>query len=546
MKNFLFVFCFLLGIVSVCQSCKKESFLARPSLLAADSLMWTRPDSSLRLLEQMASPEKLKGADRALYALLLTQARYKNCVLLKNDSLIRIAVRYYEKSKDKERLAESYFYLGCIHGEHEKVTEAIEFYLKAIDTMPQTTDSLFLSMVYSHLGDCYNKQTLSHTAISMYKKGYSLCINRDSVRACYALKDIGDAFLVKSQLDSADYYYQEALEVANHLQHMNLAVFILKNMAALYNEQKRYAEAGSCISKVLPHLANKEDYTSACSTKGDIMSNLGQNDSAIYYWNIGKESSDIYVKTSDYYSLYQANKEKGYLKKAVSYVDSFIVFYDSIHSMNDRAELDKLMDNHLLELHKYKLSVKNKQVIGGMILVFLFLILLLSVVYLWRDSYRKKKYMLLQQRLMENRAEIMLLNEIPESVLESKSAELYQLEEERFHICISLFKTTEGYKKLCELTKATTRMRMNIVHSYRKTIITDIRNTFADVMGDLKDHFITLTNDDLLYCMLSLLHCPKDIIPDVMDVSADAIKTRKNRIKHKIDAYLFNRIFDYK
>ena len=153
--------------------------------------------------------------------------------------------------------------------------------------------------------------------------------------------------------------------------------------------------------------------------------------------------------------------------------------------------------------------------------------------------------MLLQHRLMEKRAEIMLLNEIPKSVLETKNAELYKLEEERFTICVSLFETTEGYKKLCELAKATPKMRISIINAYRQAIVNDIRNTFADVMGDLKDRCITFTNDDLFYCVLSLLHCSKDIIPDIMNVSSDAIKTRKNRIKNKIDSNLFSRIFEY-
>lgn len=33
-------------------------------------------------------------------------------------------------------------------------------------------------------------------------------------------------------------------------------------------------------------------------------------------------------------------------ENATVYVDSFILFYDSIQMMNYRAELDELMDNH--------------------------------------------------------------------------------------------------------------------------------------------------------------------------------------------------------
>lgn len=119
--------------------------------------------------------------------------------------------------------------------------------------------------------------------------------------------------------------------------------------------------------------------------------------------------------------------------------------------MNDRAEIDKLMDNHLIELHKYKLSVKNQQIVVILVVIFLCLVFILVVLYMWRDRIRQKKYVSLQQQLTKNRTEVMLLNEESDAIAEDKGLELYKLEEERLAICISLFKTTNGYKKLYEL-----------------------------------------------------------------------------------------------
>ena len=194
-------------------------------------------------------------------------------------------------------------------------------------------------------------------------------------------------------------------------------------------------------------------------------------------------------------------------ENATVYVDSFILFYDSIQMMNYRAELDELMDNHLIELHKRELSVRNQRIVAGLAVLFLLFMFVLVIVYLWRDARRKKEYMALQQRLMENRAEVMLLNEIPESASNTKVAELHKLEEERFSICVSIFRTTEGSRKLDELKKATAKMQVSIADTYRQVMVSDIRKTFADVMKDLKEHYPGLTNDDLLYCILSLLRC---------------------------------------
>ncbi len=275
------------------------------------------------------------------------------------------------------------------------------------------------------------------------------------------------------------------------------------------------------------------------------MGNLNQSDSAIYYWNIGATSPNIYVKTSSYHHLYKEYQKRRNWEEAICYADSFLVLYDSIQAMDDRAELDRLMDNHLVELHKRELSARNQQIIAGLVVAFLVLVAILIILYLWHDGRRKKKYVDLQQRLMENRAEAIFLSEATEASSDDRNAELEKLEKERFWICLSLFETTAGSKRLDELKKATPSMQIKMADTYRTLIVSNIRKSFADVMGDLKERYPNLTNDDLLYCVLSLLRCPKDVILHIANVSADAIKVRKNRIKGKIEGDMFLRIFDY-
>lgn len=173
MKHLLFLPAFLFVILLFCHSCRKEIAPTCPALFAADSIMWADPDSALQLLQQIANPQDFNDPDRAFYALLLTQARYKSCVPLESDSLIRIAVDYYEDGNEKERLAKSYFYWGCVHAEKEERLEAIDLYLKSLDLMVESKDSIFVAMLYSHLGGCYNEQDLYSTARKMYRVGYA-------------------------------------------------------------------------------------------------------------------------------------------------------------------------------------------------------------------------------------------------------------------------------------------------------------------------------------------------------------------------------------
>lgn len=73
MKKLLFFF--LLIIMPLFNSCRKGVHVANPILLLADSLMQSRPDSSLYILEEISDSQELNRAERALYNLLTTQAK---------------------------------------------------------------------------------------------------------------------------------------------------------------------------------------------------------------------------------------------------------------------------------------------------------------------------------------------------------------------------------------------------------------------------------------------------------------------------------------
>ena len=541
MKKLLPAFLFFISFTMLLGACGRDSHAVSSILLLADSLMQSRPDSSLQLLEEVSAPQKMGTTDRAWYALLLTQAKYKNYVSLENDSLIQVAVDYFEKNSDRERLAKSYFYSGCVHREQEDISTAINLYLKSLRTMPQGGDSVFFFFLYNDLGDCYTDQNMEETARNMYKQAYAINVsNHDTLRVFHNLNVIAGTFLLELQLDSALNYYQQALEMALSLDYPVLLGAIYKNLSGVYNEQGEYEQANDCISRAMPYLLDIESLTSAYSLKGDILYNLGKKDSAFYYWNLGKESSDIYTKTSNYYSIYQANKELSNWKDAILNVDSFIVYYDSIQRMNDRAEINELMDKHLLELHKYKLSVEHRRTMNLLIILSLFIVLVLSLILMWRDRCRKNRYIVLQKQLMENRAEILLHGK---DICEEGNSKLHELKELRIDICISLFRSTEGGRKLTELMKAKPKERISIIHNHRVLILDDIRSAFADIMKDLNACCSSLTMNDLLYCVLIILHCPKEIVMDVMNTTADAIKTRKNRIKNKMDKGLFEKVF---
>lgn len=102
------------------------------SLIQADSLIQSSPDSALNILEGIMPNSLNTKADRAYYALLLTKARDKNYILQKNDSLIETAVRYYDTTKETGMQAQAYYYWGSVYRDKNEQAKAINKYLPAI------------------------------------------------------------------------------------------------------------------------------------------------------------------------------------------------------------------------------------------------------------------------------------------------------------------------------------------------------------------------------------------------------------------------------
>lgn len=212
--------------------------------------------------------------------------------------------------------------------------------------------------------------------------------------------------------------------------------------------------------------------------------------------------------------------------------------------MTDNEELNRLMDKHQLEEHKRLLSEHTKTLIFSLVTAFFLLMVVCVFYFMWNDRKRKKHYIALQHELTQKRVDTMLLKEeeVSESNKEDLNKKRSELTERQIQLCISVLKTTDCYDQLEALERATHKQLL-MMRSLRKGIRSEISNAFVDVMMNLKERYPALTGDDIFYCVLSLLCCSKTVMMELMDATSDALKTRKNRIKNKMDAQIFDRVF---
>lgn len=542
-KRYLLVFSILLVSVGSIFMSVSLSSCSSPSvknqlLLCADSLMETYPDSALSILESITYPQKMPRADRALYALLLTQARHKNYIALEDDSLIKTAVDYYGDKKKSLRAAKAHYYWGATYSEMGYTSFAVEEYLTAIRLMPVRNE--FLAMIYDNLAECYERDELFDIAIGAYRQAYQIL--RGGSQQIYPLRGIARMCLLQNKRDSALVYYQQALDCALVEQDSSLIGALYHDLAMAYSEKKDYIQADKYVSKAI--MIQGQDAVNVCLSKAQIMLNLNKLDSASYFYSKNVDQLDIYGKAVYYDGMYQIAKKRGEWKTATENIDAYKILYDSIQFITDNEELNRLMDKHQLEEHKRLLSEHTKMLIFSLITAFFLLMIICVFCFMWNDRKRKKRFIALQRELTQKRVDTMLLKEeeASESNKEDLDKKRSELTEQQIQLCISVLKTTDCYDQLEALEKATPKQLL-AMRSLRKDIRSTISSAFVDVMMNLKERYPALTGDDIFYCVLSLLCCSKTVIMELMDATSDALKTRKNRIKNKMDTQIFDRVF---
>lgn len=413
-----------------------SSSVKSPLLLSADSLMEIYPDSALSILESISSPQKLPRADRALYALLLTQARHKNYIALGDDSLIKTAVEYYGDKKKSVRAAKAHYYWGATYREKGYTSFAVEEYLAAIRLMPVRDE--FLAMIYDNLAECYEEDDLYDVAIEAYQQAYQILKGRSE--QTYPLRGIARMCLLQNKKDSALYYYQLTLDDALSDQDSSMVGALYHDLAMVYNEKKDYIQANKYVSKAIA--IQGPDAVNTFLSKAQIMLNLNQLDSASYFYNKSLDQLDIYGKAVCYDGMYQIAKRRGEWELATENMDAYKILYDSIQFINDNKELNRLMDKHQLEEHKRLLSEHARTVVFVLVATFFFLMIICVFGFMWNDRRRKKHYIALQHELTQKRVDTMLLKEeeVSESNKEDINKKRSELTEQQIQLCISVLK----------------------------------------------------------------------------------------------------------
>lgn len=157
----------------------------------AETIMDDDPETAFQHLDSIESQSISGRKIKARYALLCSEAMYKNGIEVDSDSLIMVAVRYYSIKKDLPKRYRSFYLLGCIYNDMGRFTDAAQALSEAERLAPNVASQYQLGLLNSQLGMIYFNSFIFSRAESYYEKSahcYELA-DKDRHRM-YALFDV--------------------------------------------------------------------------------------------------------------------------------------------------------------------------------------------------------------------------------------------------------------------------------------------------------------------------------------------------------------------
>jgi len=326
MKHLSLIMSMLAAFALALSGCT-ESETAR-SLNRAEAVMEEHPDSALAILGAIPSADVNSSADRALHALLLTQAQIKNGHIVDNDSLINIAVRHYSDRDDSPRLMKSLFYKAQVEYNRGDMAAAIVPAIRARELATEFDDSYWRAKAAELISDIYSvsyyfDESIRHTqeAVEHYEKAGKIRNHR------FSLCDLAIERSNNGQDNNANVALIDSIYNIAQSEPADawLTVYCIEATVPMLLRLSRYKEAAAMEEK-LDSLAERYHISPVHQAyKAEIALHLGNAEMALQE-NIKADS--VSANASDKATVYRIYSDiymaKGLVGKAKEYTDTIL------------------------------------------------------------------------------------------------------------------------------------------------------------------------------------------------------------------------------
>ncbi|MCL2650651.1 MAG: hypothetical protein FWD60_06455 [Candidatus Azobacteroides sp.] len=539
MKNPILLF-LVISIPLILFSCRdKDSQI----ITEAETLVFSNPDSTLVLLENIKKPKSLNNELYAHFLLLKTQAKNKINADISNDTLLYVAINYFKKKNDYDRVAHAYFYENRVYQARDLNKEAIKSCHLAKEYAEKAYDFNLLGLIYHDFGFLYKNQLNFQEAINNFKKGiFYFQKSGNKEYATYMYKRIGDVYLVSRQqgyTDSALINYQKALEYAEQENNQNEIYRIFQSISLNFCENNQLEKAKTFIKKAIECSGEQHENFNDYMSLSEIHIGLNEPDSALLYIekaysvNTKPSLSEIYIYKK---MLYRIDKMKRDYQPALSDLEECLVYIDStyINMMSQNIlEIQKKYETESLENEKQELLIQRLH----LFIFYMSLFILLSVAvgfYIYKTQKQKAKLLQIQRTVG-----------FLEEMLQSKNIKENKLKE-------LLIEKLDLAKKITQMNIEPNQNNNYFIKQFHKIFGYNIAETlnwdklyplfnalYNNIVDKLKESYPTLTEKELQFCCLIKAEFRHDEIAFLLSYEYNSIRTIKMRLRMKMgfDSY---------
>jgi tetratricopeptide (TPR) repeat protein len=524
----LFVLLFLLLTFISCRHTTPEQ---KRILVVADSLLSSRPDSSLLLLRKIGDYRRFSSSDLAHYVLVMVQALDKCDTVLKSDTLISIATGYYGNRQPKNA-GYAWFYQARCENNRGNAKGQAGALLKAQEYALMSGDHKLIGCVCSEKAKMYQSQNQLDSMLHYNELAYiNLKAAGDKRNCVVCLMVIGYSYYLDKQYDKALRYYAQALKECSGSEPM-LTTSLCRLQGLCYYCKKDYGQA-LYFTRLSNRSADTYDYSKAINM-AMIFDKMNLTDSARHYLHMCADPHDM---AAEYYRILVniSAKDKKF-EDVLEYTDKLIIAKDSIHkhSLSESfAGLEKKYKYENISLQNKTLVIQNQK----NSIVILMLLLLISIGVIGFTIFRNKqnKKMLTKQRLLTEREKELSKNAEERvsilqrqiSIQQNALGTLNKLKSEMAEL--SQGKSARGTAKSLFTVREQATIDDLILH-----VKENVDLLYNNISDRLQDRFPSLKANDVMICCFLLAGFDNVTIYTTLNLQPGSYNVKRTNLRKKL------------
>ncbi len=538
MKQLCYIL-YVVVMVGIWNGCSYLDNSEKSKLLTADSLMFINPDSSLRIVNNLGDISKCSESTRAYYALISTQAKFRNNIPFDRDTSIFSAVEYYKRTNDNPRLlAWAHFYASRVFSQLGIDSLALlqirEAEMAALECVP--ADYRLNGYIYSDWGKLLYGHLPLSDAIAMYERSEDCGrVINDTSMIILGIINIGRLHLRNNHYEKCRKSFEEAIElIKEYPPRLCELPKIYERMSVSYGMEQNYDCALRFINRAIvsDSISGGKDIADFFLYKAQLLSEAGKPDSVALLLDNGRKmiSGASLLQRANYelaVSKYEA--AQGNFDKAFASHVAYSALRDSVYAERERnkvAELQRKYDYRdlAIESDRLKIEVQRRDIgilWGGIGLLITMLCLLIYA------HYQRKK-----------RSEAELLRERGINNASANMRRVFMQHEQHVeNMRNKILSTDRIFDKVMKLRDVPVKERISDPEKYALTeteiehVLDMVNLCYGGFLDHLSNEFKSLTEQDLSLCALIKLGFQSRDIAYLLGVSDNTLKTRKKRLK---------------